>query len=526
MSKKCMILETLSPVTEMKKEISENRKEIRLSGVFGVCGVRNNNRRIYSKENYGQMVECLQQDIMERGVLGELEHPESMNINLNNVSHKIESVEMNEDGTVTGTIVLLDTTKGKDAKAIVESGVPLYISSRALGSIDSNGTVTLTKLATYDLVGTPGFSQAKLSRLAESGTTYESLNESCLAIFLESEDEDKDKEKEEKKEEKPTKDDESNKKDNDKVNMKDLKDAVDTLIEKVDKLEADLHVAQESLQAKDNEIQTLKESIEKTPTVNYQAIEKWVLTEFGPKFKESVLESAKEWTSNDYSKLIESWITSEFAPIVEKWVIKEFAPVLEGWTIKEFAPMVEEWITKEYSPVVEGWVTKEFGQVLENWTVTEFGKKINEWVESEVVPSINKNVSEFLECQKAEDADKRFENIDRLLEAIQAPAAPAAQILTEQQNADKKFASFPAIMNMPNQYRPMWEMLDESRKEEVAMMSRAYDFTKNGVLESFWAGIDFSKKNPSEAKITESAQPTNSLANNIVAAMMRMRTVR
>ncbi|MCH5167467.1 MAG: hypothetical protein J1F35_06180, partial [Erysipelotrichales bacterium] len=72
-----------------------------------MCGVKNNNRRTYSKENYGQMIECLQKDIMEAGVLGELEHPESMNINLNNVSHKIESVEMLEDGTVKGTILLL-----------------------------------------------------------------------------------------------------------------------------------------------------------------------------------------------------------------------------------------------------------------------------------------------------------------------------------------------------------------------------------------------------------------------------------
>ena len=160
MAKKCLVYETLGNITAMKVKESLGNNEIRLSGVFGVCGIKNGNNRIYSKENYGQMVESLQKTIATEGCLGELEHPNSMNINLNNVSHKIESVQMHEDGTITGTVVLLDTEKGRNAKAIVEAGVLLYISSRALGSIDESGNVTLTMLKTYDLVDTTGFSQA------------------------------------------------------------------------------------------------------------------------------------------------------------------------------------------------------------------------------------------------------------------------------------------------------------------------------------------------------------------------------
>ena len=217
--KKCMVFETLGPTTSLRESIDERTNEVRLTGVFGVCGIKNENRRIYSKENYGLMVDALQNVIVSEGLLGELEHPNTMNINLNNVSHKIESIEMNEDGTITGTILLLNTAKGKDAKAIVEGGVPLYISSRGAGSIDESGHVTLSTIKTYDLVGTPGFAQAKLNLKANQ--TLECLNESAedgneiWAVIDESEEDDilgKD-DKDEKKEE-PKKDDEEKKQEN------------------------------------------------------------------------------------------------------------------------------------------------------------------------------------------------------------------------------------------------------------------------------------------------------------------------
>ena len=216
MAKKCLVYETLGNITAMKVKESLGNNEIRLSGVFGVCGIKNGNNRIYSKENYGQMVESLQKTIATEGCLGELEHPNSMNINLNNVSHKIESVQMHEDGTITGTVVLLDTEKGRNAKAIVEAGVPLYISSRALGSIDESGNVTLTMLKTYDLVGTPGFSQASLH--LDENQKFESLNESMCAVILEGEDDNNDD---------PNKDKD---KDKDKTNMKDSKKMTDEKI--------------------------------------------------------------------------------------------------------------------------------------------------------------------------------------------------------------------------------------------------------------------------------------------------------
>ena len=134
-NKKCLVFETMNNINSTMTIVeSSNPKEIRLTGVFGVAGVKNNNNRIYDKQNYGMMVESLQKVIANEGCLGELEHPNSMNINLNNVSHKIESIEMLEDGTVQGTIVLLDTDKGRNAKAIIEGGVPLYDEAHPSGT--------------------------------------------------------------------------------------------------------------------------------------------------------------------------------------------------------------------------------------------------------------------------------------------------------------------------------------------------------------------------------------------------------
>lgn len=185
--KRCTIFETFNSVDSLQKRTGADGL-MRLSGIFGVCGVVNNNKRIYEKKNYSEKVSLLQETIKREGVPGELEHPVSntLNITLENVSHKIEDIQIKEDGTIIGTICLLNTPKGKIAQAIVEGGLPLYISSRATGSVDRNGIVTLENLKTYDLVGTPGFSQAKLT--LNENQSFESLTES-LCMIVESEEE-------------------------------------------------------------------------------------------------------------------------------------------------------------------------------------------------------------------------------------------------------------------------------------------------------------------------------------------------
>ena len=501
MAKKCLVYETLGNITAMKVKESLGNNEIRLSGVFGVCGIKNGNNRIYSKENYGQMVESLQKTIATEGCLGELEHPNSMNINLNNVSHKIESVQMHEDGTITGTVVLLDTEKGRNAKAIVEAGVPLYISSRALGSIDESGNVTLTMLKTYDLVGTPGFSQASLH--LDENQKFESLNESMCAVILEGEDDNND---------------DSNKdkdKDKDKTNMKDLKEAVDKLSEKVESLEAELHVAKESINEKDEQIQALTEQVSEFKPTNYDAIESWIKEEFKPEFSKEMANGVQKWVSEEFAPVVQNWVCEQFAPEVQKWVVEQYSPEVQKWVTEQYSPEVQKWIVEQYSPEVQKWIVENYSDELQNWITEQFGK--------ELTNKINENVSEYLESK----SNDKFENIDRMLEMLesgQGSKENEIQMLKEQQEKNLgKYANCYAIVNMPNEYRPMFEGLSEQKKDEIALQSRAYDFTKTGVMESFWAGIDFNEKPVQNINENHNQNPVDNYMASIAAQMMALR---
>ena len=501
MAKKCLVYETLGNITAMKVKESLGNNEIRLSGVFGVCGIKNGNNRIYSKENYGQMVESLQKTIATEGCLGELEHPNSMNINLNNVSHKIESVQMHEDGTITGTVVLLDTEKGRNAKAIVEAGVPLYISSRALGSIDESGNVTLTMLKTYDLVGTPGFSQASLH--LDENQKFESLNESMCAVILEGEDDNND---------------DSNKdkdKDKDKTNMKDLKEAVDKLSEKVESLEAELHIAKESIDEKDEQIQALTEQVSEFKPTNYDAIESWIKEEFKPEFSQEMANGVQKWVSEEFAPVVQNWVCEQFAPEVQKWVVEQYSPEVQKWVTEQYSPEVQKWIVEQYSPEVQKWIVENYSDELQNWITEQFGK--------ELTNKINENVSEYLESK----SNDKFENIDRMLEMLesgQGSKENEIQMLKEQQEKNLgKYANCYAIVNMPNEYRPMFEGLSEQKKDEIALQSRAYDFTKTGVMESFWAGIDFNEKPVQNINENHNQNPVDNYMASIAAQMMALR---
>ena len=506
-NKKCLVFETMNNINSSMQIVeSSNPKEIRLTGVFGVAGVKNNNNRIYDKKNYGMMVESLQKVIATEGCLGELEHPNSMNINLNNVSHKIESIEMNEDGTVTGTIVLLDTDKGRNAKAIIEAGVPLFISSRAAGSIDESGHVTLTSLKTYDLVGTPGFSQAKLN-LSEN-QTFESLNESCCIIYESDDDllddgkksKDDDKPKDEPEDNKDEKDKDNNKNnDNKEATMQDLKEAIDKLSEKIEGLTADLHVAQESLEKKDEEIKTLTEKLDsiEIPEIKYSKIQEWVENEFAPEFKDKLMESVNEEISNTTEVIaegVQNWAVNEFAPVIESYITEEFAPEVQNWIVEEFAPEVQNWITEEYSPEVQGWITEELVPTIDSWINEEFAPEHK----STILEEVNNNINAFMENKKEES----LSNIDNLLEAIEKKGTvDEALELLQQKQIDDKYKGVYVVEHMPAEYMPRWEMLSEAKQQDIIRRSKMYNFTKPGVLESFWSTINFD-----EAPIVESQQ--------------------
>ena len=154
---------------------SENLKstkdgnDVILEGIFAQFGVVNNNERIYEEDEYLPHLEYLNKKIQEKRLIGELDHPEKFDISLSNISHVIESLNYDkEKRQLTGRVRLLDTPQGRIAKELVESGIPISISSRAAGLVESDKKVKIKKIFTYDLVADPGFENAVLSKMNES----------------------------------------------------------------------------------------------------------------------------------------------------------------------------------------------------------------------------------------------------------------------------------------------------------------------------------------------------------------------
>ena len=165
-NKKLLILERSKSNLTMSKDADGS---VVLEGVFTEIGVKNKNNRIYEEAEVLPHINELKEKVKTNKLLGELDHPKDFDISLSNVSHVIEDLDYDKDKKqVLGRIRLLNTSKGKEAQALIEDGIPLHISSRAAGTVDEAGKVKIKKFFTYDLVADPGFENAELARVNES----------------------------------------------------------------------------------------------------------------------------------------------------------------------------------------------------------------------------------------------------------------------------------------------------------------------------------------------------------------------
>ena len=150
-----------------KLKINENNKgnKFLLSGIFTEFDVENRNKRFYTAENFIPCMNAMLEKKDMLGVLfGEFDHPDVFDIAGKNISHAIEDMQYNESANrVEGSIALLSTRYGKEARAIISDGYPLFVSSRAAGVTEGNGNVMLKELFTYDTVVDPGFASTRMS---------------------------------------------------------------------------------------------------------------------------------------------------------------------------------------------------------------------------------------------------------------------------------------------------------------------------------------------------------------------------
>ena len=149
----------------IRESSDTGKKDYILQGTFTEFGVKNRNERIYTADKFLPALQEMNERMTNPGaVYGEFDHPDVFDTSLSRASHLITKANyVAESNLVSGEIRLLSTYWGKEAKALVDDGCPVFVSSRAAGITESDGTVSLKKLFTYDIVADPGFASAKMS---------------------------------------------------------------------------------------------------------------------------------------------------------------------------------------------------------------------------------------------------------------------------------------------------------------------------------------------------------------------------
>jgi hypothetical protein len=144
-------------ITVLSEDSADGKgKNLYMKGIFIEGGVENANHRVYPVHEIGKAVNTINEQIKGGySVLGEVDHPDDLKINLDRVSHMIEQMWM--DGPCGhGKLKVLPTPMGKLVEAMLSSGVKLGVSSRGSGNVnESSGHVSDFEIITVDIVAQP-----------------------------------------------------------------------------------------------------------------------------------------------------------------------------------------------------------------------------------------------------------------------------------------------------------------------------------------------------------------------------------
>lgn len=131
-----LITELQESVKYVTEATESGKKAMFIEGTFMQYGIANKNGRVYSKpvmeKEVGRYInECVSQ----KRAYGELNHPSGPTINLDRVSHIIEKLELQDNGTVYGKARVVDTPMGNIVRGLIDGGANLGVSTRGLGSL-------------------------------------------------------------------------------------------------------------------------------------------------------------------------------------------------------------------------------------------------------------------------------------------------------------------------------------------------------------------------------------------------------
>lgn len=149
-----LLQERLTPAAAALCEMRKGT-ELYLKGIMMQAELKNGNGRVYPIDEISRAVTDAQKRITEGySIMGELNHPDTLSINLDRVSHIITEVAMDGNNAI-GKMKLLNTPCGNIAKALIEGGARIGVSSRGTGNVNESGSVSDFSFTTVDIVSTP-----------------------------------------------------------------------------------------------------------------------------------------------------------------------------------------------------------------------------------------------------------------------------------------------------------------------------------------------------------------------------------
>ena len=159
---------------QINEAMKENNGKLVVKGILQRADTKNQNGRVYPREILMREAKKYSEGfVKQKRAMGELDHPESSVVNLQNVSHNITEMAFNGDDLV-GTVEILTTPSGNILRELFKNGIKLGISSRGMGSVspvNENGAQEVGddfELIAFDFVSNPSTHGAFLHPMNES----------------------------------------------------------------------------------------------------------------------------------------------------------------------------------------------------------------------------------------------------------------------------------------------------------------------------------------------------------------------
>ena len=159
---------------QINESMKENNGKLVVKGILQRADTKNQNGRVYPKEILMREAKKYSENfVQQKRAMGELDHPESSVVNLQNVSHNVTDMNFNGDDLV-GTVEVLTTPSGNILRELFKNGIKLGISSRGMGSVETmheSGAQEVQddfELIAFDFVSNPSTHGAFLHPMNES----------------------------------------------------------------------------------------------------------------------------------------------------------------------------------------------------------------------------------------------------------------------------------------------------------------------------------------------------------------------